>query len=234
MRKALNGTSILSVTVFAIAMAFLEGAVVVYLRRIAGITDPIQGAPLDATIGPIEVGREAATLVMLAAVGWIAGKKFQARLGYAVIAFGVWDIFYYVWLRVLTGWPHSLLDPDILFLIPLPWWGPVIAPVLISLLMIAAGAVLVVREEQGMRVRLDAPAASALGLGVAAMLYAFMADALSILPASAVELSLLGPGEFRWIIFLIGLGMAGAAIGRLARSRDAAMQIPMPAGELDQ
>ncbi len=230
MRKTLNGTSILWVGVYAVAMAFLEAAVVVYLRRIAGITDPAQGAPLDAYIGPIEVGREAATLVMLLAVGWIAGRKFQSRLGFTLIAFGVWDIFYYVWLRVFTGWPSSLLDPDILFLIPLPWWGPVIAPVLISLLMIACGVTLAAREGQGVRLRLDGPVWAALGLGLTAMLYAFMADAISILPASAAELSLLGPGEFRWVVFLVGLGLAIAAIGRMA-ARKAAASGAMPAGE---
>jgi len=196
-------------------MAFLEGAVVVYLRRIHGITDPAQVAPLDTSIGAIEVGREAATLVMLLAVGWIAGRKLQSRIGFAIIAFGVWDIFYYVWLRVFTGWPQRLLDADILFLIPLPWWGPVIAPVLISLLMIAAGVVLVVREEQDVRVHLGRVEWSALGLGIVAMLYAFMADALMILPATAVELSLLGPGEFRWVVFMVGLGLAAAVVGRM-------------------
>jgi hypothetical protein len=55
------------------------------------------------------------------------------------LAFGVWDIFYYVFLKVLTGWPHSLMDWDILFLLPLPWWGPVIAPVSIAVLMILWG-----------------------------------------------------------------------------------------------
>ena len=28
-----------------------------------------------------------------------------------------------------AGWPETVLDWDILFLLPLPWWGPVIAPV---------------------------------------------------------------------------------------------------------
>ena len=73
---------------------------------------------------------------MLLAVGWIAGTKIQSRLGYSFFAFGLWDIFYYIFLKVFIGWPNSVMDPDILFYIPLPWWGPVLAPVLISVLMI--------------------------------------------------------------------------------------------------
>lgn len=219
MKPTYRISKFLWVGVFAVAMAFLEGAVVVYLRRIAGITDPVQGAPLDTYIGTIEVGREAATLVMLLAVGWIAGRKLQSRLGYAVIAFGVWDIFYYVWLKVLTGWPQNLFNTDILFLIPLPWWGPVIAPVLISLLMIAGGAAAVLLDEEGRVVRIGWIEWLAGGAGVLVMLYAFMADALQMLPASAEELSLMGPGEFQWAVFLVGLVLAGAAVWRITTGK---------------
>ena len=73
---------------------------------------------------------------MLAAVGMLAGRTRHARVGYTAIAFGVWDIVYYVFLRLIGGWPRSLLDWDVLFLLPLPWWGPVLAPVFIAMLMI--------------------------------------------------------------------------------------------------
>ena len=76
---------------------------------------------------------------MLLMVGLLAGRTWRGRLGYAALGFGVWDIGYYVFLKVICGWPHSLLDWDILFLLPLPWWGPVLAPVLIALLMIVWG-----------------------------------------------------------------------------------------------
>jgi hypothetical protein len=111
------------VVVFAVAMAWVEAAVVLYLRTLANRLDPYQ--PIPAAIGhrpgQAELVREAATLVMLAAVGWLAGRTWRSRVGYACAAFGVWDIGYYVFLVPLTGWPHSLLDWDILFLIPLPW-----------------------------------------------------------------------------------------------------------------
>lgn len=129
------------VGLFAVAMAYIESAVVVYLRRLHSIGDLMTSLPpFDPQVGAVEVGRELATLVMLLAVGLVAGKKFQSRLGFAIFAFGLWDIFYYFWLKVFINWPRSLLDIDILFLIPLPWWGPVLAPVLIAALMAVGGA----------------------------------------------------------------------------------------------
>ena len=77
-----------------------------------------------------------ATLLMIATLGLLAGSTWRRRAGYAAIAFGAWDIFYYVFLRLISGWPRTLLDWDILFLLPLPWWGPVLAPVSIALVMI--------------------------------------------------------------------------------------------------
>ena len=141
-------SKIIWISIFSIAMAYLEAAIVVYLRRLFGIGDLIlQVPPFDQQIAVIELGRELATLIMLLAIGWIAGHNIQSRLSYTLIAFGVWDIFYYLWLNVFIGWPKSLLDPDLLFLIPLPWWGPVLSPVLISILMITGG-VAVLRENE--------------------------------------------------------------------------------------
>ncbi len=88
-------------------------------------------------------------------------------------------------LKVFIAWPTTLLDPDLLFLIPLPWWGPVIAPILISLLMIMGGTLAILREEQGHVIRFRITEAIVLLAGILAMLYAFMQDAISTLPASA-------------------------------------------------
>src|SRR5258706_13664090 len=131
----------LTVAAYAVAMAWVESAVVFYLRTISNRIDPYQPDPLPpvAGLGAVELVREAATLIMLFTVGMLAGKGWRSRWGYAAIAFGVWDIFYYVFLRMICQWPKSVLDWDILFLLPLPWWGPVIAPVLIAALMIVWG-----------------------------------------------------------------------------------------------
>ena len=92
------------ISVFSIAMAYLEAAVVVYLRRVYGINDLIlQVPPFDIQIAVIEVGRELTTLVMLVCIGWIAGETLPSRVGFTFITFGLWDIFYYIWLRVFIG-----------------------------------------------------------------------------------------------------------------------------------
>jgi len=97
------------VGLFAIAMAYVESATVVYIRRIYGISDLLLDIPaFDPVLAPIEIGRELATLIMLLAVGYAVGKSLQTRVSYTFIIFGVWDIFYYIWLRLFIGWPiHS-------------------------------------------------------------------------------------------------------------------------------
>ncbi|MEA3396685.1 MAG: hypothetical protein U9R05_04410 [Chloroflexota bacterium] len=202
-----------SLGLFAVAMAYLEAAVVVYLRQLYGIDDLMTSVPpFDPATGLIEVGREAATLVMLLTVGWAAGKRFQSRLGFALFAFGLWDIFYYLWLRVFIGWPASLLSMDILFLIPLPWWGPVIAPVLIAALMAAGGLRLIQLDDLGLAARFRPLHWAALGGGILLVLYTFMTDALALLPADVQALSQVKPTAFNWPVYALGLVMAALAI----------------------
>ena len=132
------GRILILVSLFAIAMGFLESAVVVYIREIyypAGFDFPMV-AP-EGIIALTEILREAATILMLLCVGMIAGRSASERFAWFLYSFAVWDIFYYVFLRLLIGWPGSLLTWDILFLIPVTWVGPVLTPVLVSLTMIA-------------------------------------------------------------------------------------------------
>src|ERR671915_2475822 len=126
---------------FAIAMAWVEAASVFYIRGLVDRIEPYQPDPLpmNDTLGYVELWREAATLVMIAILGVLAGRTWRRRAGYAALAFGVWDIFYYVFLHFISGWPRTLLDWDILFLLPLPWWGPVLAPISIAVVMILWG-----------------------------------------------------------------------------------------------
>src|SRR5580700_5988368 len=137
----------LVVVAFAVGMAWVEAASAYYLRAMTQSIDPYQAQPLPlhGRLGRIELVREAATLVMLAAVGMLAARRWQKRLAYTVIAFGGWDIFYYVFLRLMSEWPKSPFDWDVLFLLPLPWWGPVWAPVCIASLMIVWGTLVTQR-----------------------------------------------------------------------------------------
>lgn len=131
------------VCLFSIAMAALESAVVVYLRALY-YPDGFSVAfkIIDESIVRVELLRELATLVMLVTLGYLAGKNFKERMAYFLLSFAVWDIFYYAWLKVLISWPSSLLEWDILFLIPFTWLGPVLAPVICSITMIALALVL--------------------------------------------------------------------------------------------
>ena len=124
-------------------MGILEAIVVVYLRRIyypGGFGFPL--VVMDAAILRAELIREAMTLVMLGCLAWIAAERAWARLLAFLVAFGVWDIAYYVGLKLFLGWPAHLLEPDILFLLPVVWIGPVLAPLLVAGSWSAAGLLL--------------------------------------------------------------------------------------------
>lgn len=195
------------VSVYAIAMAYLEAAVVVYLRALLGLTDITD---VDVSLGPyglVEIGREAATIAMLAAVGWMAGRHWKERWAYGLFAFGLWDIFYYAFLKLLLDWPESLLGWDLLFLIPLPWWGPVIAPASIAVLICVAAVLAVIRMERGQRLGIT-PLRFATAMGGALLaLYIFMADAIKAVLAGPVDWDTVRPTPFRWPLFLVAFAL---------------------------
>ncbi|MBN1415894.1 MAG: hypothetical protein JW973_12395 [Bacteroidales bacterium] len=136
--------TIIWLTVFSIAMAYLESAVVVYLRVIIypeGFDFPL--APLRHDLAVTEIFREAATIIMLLGAGYLGGRNFATRFAGFVYCFAVWDIFYYVFLKVLVGWPDSLMTWDVLFLIPVTWTGPVISPIIVSCTMILLAVIII-------------------------------------------------------------------------------------------
>lgn len=203
---------------FAIGMAWVESAVAFYLRTMVDRLNPHQNAPLPEVPGieGTELVREAATLLMLMAVGALAGTNRRTRWGYTAIAFGVWDIFYYVFLKMICGWPASLLDWDVLFLIPLPWWGPVIAPVLIALMMIIWGTLATQFEMPPRRVRYERRSWLMNFAGIAVALYAFMADAIRVAPKGVDAIRNVVPQTFNWPLFLVALALMSMPILHLA------------------
>lgn len=212
----------LIVVIYATAMAWVESAVVFYLRSMIDRIEPYQPDPLPIIGGfaRVELIREFSTIVMLFTVGMLAGRTWRARIGYFVIGFGVWDIFYYVFLKAICGWPHSLMDWDILFLLPVPWWGPVLAPVLISLLMIFWGTLASQSQENINRTQSSVRSnwhVWALNFsGVALALYVFMTDAIAAVPHGLAAVRNELPKEFNWTLFLVALVLMAAPVIRTA------------------
>lgn len=203
-----------TVMVFAVAMAWLEAACVLYIRTLVDRIEPYQANPLPIAgqLGNVELWREAATLVMIATLGLLAGRTWRQRAGYAAIAFGAWDIFYYVFLRMISGWPKTLLDWDILFLLPLPWWGPVLAPVSIAIVMIAWGT-LATQMDRGPRGRWHWALGS---VGAAVALALFMIDAWRALPSGREAVLRALPTTFNWPLFWVALLLMAAPVLRQA------------------
>lgn len=134
--------------VFAAAMAYVEAAVVVYLRTLIGGGPLFPMKDLPPPLLAMEIAREAATMIMLLCAAFLAVRGGTRRLGAFLLAFAVWDICYYLWLYAATGWPAGVNDWDVLFLIPLPWVGPIWSVLLISAgMLVFAALFLSVPEE---------------------------------------------------------------------------------------
>jgi len=188
-------------------MAWVEAASVYYLRAMVDRIEPYQMNPLPihGVLGPVEVVREAATLVMLLMVGMLTARTWPRRLGYTAIAFGVWDILYYVFLKIICDWPKTLFDWDILFLLPLPWWGPVLAPVCIASLMVVWGTLATqFNDGRSQTARARGTLLGLGGLGVALALSVFMVDSFRTVHQGLDVRDVL-PGPFNWPVFCVAL-----------------------------
>ncbi len=147
--------NLLWVTLLTLAMGMVESAVVIYLRELyypQGFKFPVQLT--STTVAITEVIRELATMIMLLAIGILAGKTKTGRFAWFIYSFAVWDISYYLFLYLIIGWPVSLSEWDILFLIPLIWVGPVWAPLLLSALMILLALCILYFSNQSQNVNL--------------------------------------------------------------------------------
>jgi hypothetical protein len=220
--KPLNRT-FLWVTIYGVAMGVLEAAVVIYLHRLYfphGFQFPLWVVHADIAI--VEVCREMATILMLIAVGAIAGRNRGERFAYFLYAFGIWDLVYYAFLKLAIGWPPSLLTWDILFLLPVPWVGPVITPCIIALTMIAFGISVVRFTSDGVEVDMLHRERVFLWLGAAVVIVSFTRDWVrfegptiwqNITTHRPLDYHVGGfvPVRFPWWIFVLGQGMILAA-----------------------
>ncbi|HUX69094.1 MAG TPA: hypothetical protein VMV41_01135 [Cellulomonadaceae bacterium] len=145
---------------FGTGFGYVEAAVVTYLRRVIGyhagyhvgaqrvyldlgviaFVQPQHSVLVDPVLTQVEVAREAATILMLVAIGVVAAETWGRRLAAFFIAFTVWDLTYYLFLRVIDGWPTSLLDIDVFFLIPVTWVGPVATAVVASAVVLVVAS----------------------------------------------------------------------------------------------
>jgi hypothetical protein len=219
MRPANVKQIILSILLFGVAFGYLEAAVVSYLRdlheparqrfhpgRPQGDLFPLltleqlrdSGAVQPKTLA-IEIGREVATLLMLAAIALAVARNAGEWAAAFAIAFGAWDIAFYVFLKVLLDWPGSLFTSDILFLVPVPWVGPVIAPVLVSIVMIGAGIYHLSREANRRPVRIGRLQWAGLLAGATTIIVSFALDYEHIMRGGM-------PLPFHWLLFGLGLG----------------------------
>ena len=192
-------------TIYTVAMAYVESAVVVYLRTIyypQGFAFPLVRLP--PAMAAIEIGREAATLIMLLGVSALAGADRWERFLAFCLSFGVWDLFYYAWLWMLVRWPPSLFTWDVLFLIPVPWIGPVLAPVLVSAALVAGSLLILRLKAEGARLGFSAPVWTLAVTGGLLVLGSFVLDFASVLRQ-------MDPVPFRWGVFATGGGLAVVA-----------------------
>ena len=184
--------------VWGIAFGYIEAAIVIYLRKIYypdGFSFPVVLA--DTDIAVVEVLRELMTLIIIWAVAELTFWSFNKKLAGYMIIFGIWDIFYYIFLKIFLDWPESYLTWDILFLIPLPWVGPVLAPVLVSLSLIYTGIIILVEMDRGYRFQFDKK------FWIIEIIAGIIIIISFIIPGIVV-LNQMVPESFPWGIFLAG------------------------------
>lgn len=210
-------------TIFGIAFGFLEAIVVVYLRKIyypEGFSFPL--TLLEPEMIKIEIFRELMTIIMLASIGWILGKKFGERFSFFIFTFAVWDIFYYIGLKLFLNWPENLLTWDVLFLIPITWVGPVLAPVICSLGMIIIALIYIYVGEKNYEIKFSVYHLVLISVGVLIIIYTFIYDYFTLMTennfwsdwANLVDnekfwqvVQNFVPTKFKWIEFSIGCAL---------------------------
>ncbi len=209
--------SLLWLTLFAIAMAHVEASLVIHLRSLYYPDNPLALFPLALLSHrdlAIELVRELATVVMLLSVALLAAREPMRRFVGFVYLFGLWDLFYYIWLWLMIGWPTAWGEWDVLFLIPWPWFGPWIAPAAIALLFTLWGG-WVWLARPGACFGRASLLLFVIGAGLA--LCAFLLPAVPLLPDGEAAFRGFVPDRFAWALYLPGLLLMAAALVMAAK-----------------
>lgn len=226
--QIIRNNNYIPLIIFATSMGFLEAIVVVYIRELyypEGFRFPLKELP--AWLIFVEWLREISTLLMLGSVAWISGKIFLKRLSAFLFLFGIWDIVYYIGLKIHLDWPESLFTWDILFLIPITWVSPVLAPVLCSLLMIAMALLFDFRMINNNLKKLKTKEFVLLITGATIILFTFIVDfGMMLIEGNFLKhfftlaenrefiglLTTWQPSTFNWGIFTLGIVIICSAI----------------------
>jgi hypothetical protein len=189
------------VLIFSVAMGYLESAVVVYIRELYypdGFSFPLR--LMSGRVVVTELFRELATLVMLLGIGFMAGRSRLQRFGAFVFSFGIWDIFYYVFLKMILDWPESMLTWDILFMLPTTWTGPVLAPAINALTMVVFGAGIFIFESRPGHPGISGREWWLIAAGSAIVLSAYMQDYIRFVHAELNWHEAFFPSDFDRLI----------------------------------
>ena len=192
---------------FAVAMGFLEAAVVIYLRKLyypVGFSFPLK--IISPGVFTVEIIREFSTIIMIFSIAWLSGKNFCERLAFFLFVFAVWDIFYYVFLKVSINWPASFMTWDLLFLIPIPWIAPVAAPVACSLEMVVMSFAILRIQDKNPRVCLNLREWIFVLSGSLLILFAFLLDfaLFAVRRNLSAQVNFI-PQHFWWAFFVLGI-----------------------------
>ncbi len=202
-------------------MALLEAVVVIYMRQLYYPDQPLDLFPLHflTQYDPrVELSREFSTIAMIIAVALLAEREnLTRRFAAFVFVFGLWDLFYYVWLKVLLGWPRGWLEWDVLFLIPTIWLGPWICPAAIGAMFVVWGTAVLA---SGRELAFTGRPLWLFVTGALLGLMTFMQPAVSVtLRAGSEALVDYVPSQFWWWLFLPAYGLMAFGLFASLRSR---------------
>ncbi len=196
---------------FGIAMGFLEAIIVVYLRELYypnGFNFPLEVIPPFILL--VEIVREFCTMIMLITLAWLAGRNKLEIFSYFLFSFAIWDIFYYIALKIFLNWPESFFTWDILFLIPVTWISPVIAPIICSAAMILLSLIILSVTEKS-DFKITKIEWSLIWTSAFVIFISFIWDFQKLLLPNFV------PQHFQWEIFSAGVLMTAAAMFLIVR-----------------